>query len=102
MTTVTKIVSFLVAHCYHTQTVLILLDEMENVYHDVPLHCSVGWLSRDKVLLTFVVVVTRPLRRDECMAEDHEAPEPRKLSKTWTRDRKVTESRQRTNTARNP
>ena len=32
-----------------------------------------------------VVVVTRPLRRDEGMVEDHGAPEARQLSMSWTR-----------------
>ena len=52
------------------------------------LHCSVGWLSRGKVLLTFVVVVVviRPIPRDGGMAEDHGAPEAAKLPKAWTGD----------------
>ena len=50
MSTVTKIVSFLVAHSATTpRQFRYLLEEMESAYHDVPLHCSCG-----KVLLRFV------------------------------------------------
>ena len=55
------------------------------------LHCSVGWLSRGKVLLTFVVVVIRPIPRDGGMAEDHGAPEAGQLPKAWTGDCKERE-----------
>ena len=55
MSTVIKIVSFLVARSASTHRQLgPLLEEMESAYHDVPLHCSVRWLSRGKVLLRFV------------------------------------------------
>ena len=27
---------------------------MESAYHDVPLHCSIRWLSRGKVFIRFV------------------------------------------------
>ena len=56
------------------------------------LHCSVGWLSRGKVLLTFVVVVViRPIPRDGGMAEDHGAPGAGQLHKAWTGDCKKRE-----------
>ena len=58
MSTETKIVNFLVARSATThrqfRTLLTLLDEMESSYHDLLLHCSVKWLSRDKVLFRFV------------------------------------------------
>ena len=55
MSTVTKIVSFLVARSVTTHRQFrSLLEEMESAYHDMPLHCSVRWLSRGKVLLSFV------------------------------------------------
>ena len=42
MSTITKIVSFLVARSASTQRRFrSLLGEMESAYHDVPLHCSV-------------------------------------------------------------
>ena len=55
MSTVTKIVNFLVARSatIHRQFQS-LLEEMESSFHDLPLHCSVRWLSRDKALLRFV------------------------------------------------
>ena len=55
MSTVTKIVSFYVAlsATAHRQF-RSLLEEIESAYHDVPLHCSVRWLSRGKVFLRFV------------------------------------------------
>ena len=44
MSTVTKIVSFLVAYSASTHRQFqSLLEEMESAYHDVPLHCSVRW-----------------------------------------------------------
>ena len=59
------------------------------------LHCSVGWLSRGKVLLTVVVVVVvvviRPIPRDGGMVEDHGAPEAAQLPKAWTGDCKERE-----------
>ena len=57
------------------------------------LHCSVGWLSRGKVLLTVVVVVVviRPIPRDGGMAEDHGAPEAAQLPNAWTGDCKERE-----------
>ena len=43
MSTVTKIVSFLVAHSAPTHRQFrSLLEEMESAYHDVLLHCNVG------------------------------------------------------------
>ena len=56
MSTITKIVNFLVARSAttHRQFHLFLLEKMESLYHDLPLHCSVRWLSRGKVLLRFV------------------------------------------------
>ena len=55
MSTVTKIVSFLVAHFATTHRQFrSLLKEMESAYHEVPLHCSVRWLSRGKAFLRFV------------------------------------------------
>ena len=47
-----------------------------------------------------VVVIVRPLPRNESMAEYHGAPEAGKLSKAWTRGRKETESRQRVSGAK--
>ena len=47
MSTVTKIVCFLVARSATTHRQFrSLLEEIESAYHDVPLHCSVRWLSR--------------------------------------------------------
>ena len=55
MSTVTKIVSFLVARSASTHRQFrSLLKEIESTYHDVPLHNSVRWLSRGKVFLRFV------------------------------------------------
>ena len=55
MSTVTKIVNFLVARSATTHRQFrSLLEEMESSYGDLPLHCSVRWLSRGKVLLRFV------------------------------------------------
>ena len=55
MTTVTKIVNFLVAHSslMHRQFQA-FLEEVDSVYKDIPLHCSVRWLSCGKVLERFV------------------------------------------------
>ena len=41
------------------------------------------------------VVVTRPLRRDGCMAEDHVAPEAGQISRVWTKARRETKNCQR-------
>ena len=55
MSTVTKIVNFLVARSATTHRQFrSLLEEMESSYRDLHLHCSVRWLSRGKVLLRFV------------------------------------------------
>ena len=55
ISTVTKIVSFLVAHSATTHGQFrSLLKKMERGHHDVLLHCSVGWFSGGKVILTFV------------------------------------------------
>ena len=42
-----------------------------------------------------LLLVTRPLPRDEGMAENHGVPEAGQLPKVWTKGRKETESRQR-------
>ena len=42
-----------------------------------------------------VVVVTLPFPRNGGMAEDHGAPEARRLPRAWTRGRKETKSSQR-------
>ena len=63
MSTVTKIVNFLIARSATTHRQFrYLLEEMESSYRDLPLHCSVRWLSRGKVLLRFVecLVEIRP------------------------------------------
>ena len=49
-----------------------------------------------------VVVVTRPLPRDEGMAEDHGDPEAGQLPRVWTRGHRETESRQRVSGAKSP
>ena len=59
--------------------------------------------SGDVSLTIFMLLlVTRPLPRDEGMVEDHEAPEAGQLSRVWTRGRKETESRQRVSGAKSP
>ena len=58
MSTVTRIVNFLVARSATTHRQFrSLLEDMESSYRDLPLHCSVRWLSRGKVLLKFVECV---------------------------------------------
>ena len=55
MSTVMKIVNFLVARFATTHRQFrSLLEKMESSYRDLPLHCSVRWLSCGKVLLRFV------------------------------------------------
>ena len=55
MSTVRKIVNFLVARSATTHRQFrSLLEGMESSFRDLPLHCSVRWLSRGKVLLWFV------------------------------------------------
>ena len=55
MSTVTKIINFLVARSATTHRQFrSLLEKMESLYRDLPLHSSVRWLSRGKVLLRFV------------------------------------------------
>ena len=71
MSTVTKIVSFLVAHFATTHRQFrSLLEEMKSAYHDVPLHCSGRWLSRGKAFLRFVecLVETRAFLIGQGMA----------------------------------
>ena len=45
-------------------------------------------------IVMLLLLVTRPLPRDEGMAEYHGAPEAGQLSRVWTRGRNKTESRQ--------
>ncbi|XP_064083014.1 general transcription factor II-I repeat domain-containing protein 2B-like [Macrobrachium nipponense] len=55
MTTVTKIVNFVVAHSPLTHRQFqAFLEEVDSVYKDIPLHSSVRWLSCGKVLGRFV------------------------------------------------
>ena len=55
MSTVTKIVNFLVARFATTHRQFrSSLEEMGSSYRDLPLHCRVRWLSRGKVPLRFV------------------------------------------------
>ena len=55
MPTVMKIVNFLFACSVTTHRQFrSLLEEMESLYRDLPLHSSVRWLSRGKILLRFV------------------------------------------------
>ena len=55
MSTVTKIVNFLVACSATTHRQFqSLIEEMESLYCDLPLHCSVRLLSCGKILLRFV------------------------------------------------
>ena len=49
-----------------------------------------------------VVVVTRPLPKDEGMAEDHGAPEVGQLPRAWTRGSKETKSRQKVSGTKSP
>ena len=49
-----------------------------------------------------VVVVTRPLPRNEGMAEDHGAPKVEQLPRAWARGRTETKSRQRVSGAKSP
>ena len=54
ISTVTKIVNFLVARSATTHRQFrSLFEEMKSSYRDLPLHCNVRWLSRDKVLIRF-------------------------------------------------
>jgi len=63
MSTATKIVNFLVAPSATTHRKFrTLLEEMESAYHDVPLHCSVRWLSCGKVFLRFVECLVKMIR----------------------------------------
>ena len=48
------------------------------------------------------VVVTRPLLRDDDMAEDHGAPEAGQILRVWTRGRRETKNRQRASGAKSP
>ena len=71
MATVTKIVSFLVARSPTTHRQFrSLLEEIESAYHDVPLRCSVRWLSRSKVFWRFVECLdeTRAFLNEQGMA----------------------------------
>ncbi|XP_064120815.1 general transcription factor II-I repeat domain-containing protein 2A-like [Macrobrachium nipponense] len=55
MTTVTKSVIFLVAQSSLTHRQFqAFLEEVDSMYKDIPLHCSVRWLSCGKVLKRFV------------------------------------------------
>jgi hypothetical protein len=55
MSTVTKIVNFLVARSSTTHREFrIFLKEKKSEYNDVPLFCEIRWLSRGKILSRFV------------------------------------------------
>lgn len=55
MTTVTKVVNFLVAHSSLTHRQFqAFLEEVDSAYKDIPLHSIVRWLSCGKVLERFV------------------------------------------------
>ena len=54
------------------------------------------------VLFLLLLLFTRPLPRNESMAEYHGAPEAGKLPRVWTRGRKEIESRQRVSGAKSP
>lgn len=55
ITTVTKVVNFLVAHTPLTHRQFqAFLEEVDSVYKDIPLHCSVRWLSCGNILERFV------------------------------------------------
>ena len=45
--------------------------------------------------MLLLLMITRPLRKDGGIAEDHGALEARKLPRAWTIGRRETESRQR-------
>ena len=52
--------------------------------------------------LLLLLLITRPLPRDEGMAEDYGAPEAGKLPRVWIKGRRETESRQRVSSAKSP
>ena len=52
--------------------------------------------------MLLLLLITRPLRRDGGMAEDHGAPEAGQLLRVCTRGHKETESRQRVSGAKSP
>ena len=55
MSTVTKIVNFLVARSATTHRQFrFLLEEMKSSYRDLPLHCIVSWLCCGKALLGII------------------------------------------------
>ena len=58
--------------------------------------------ATNNAITPYVVVVTRPLLRNEGMAEDHAASEAGQLHRAWTRGRTETESRQRVSDAKSP
>ena len=49
-----------------------------------------------------IVVATRPLSRDEGMAEDHGAPKAGQLPSAWTKGCTEMESRQRVSGTKSP
>ena len=61
-----------------------------------------GQIGRLLILFSFDVVDIRSLSRDGGMAEDHGALETEKLSRTWTRDCRETESRQGASSTKSP
>ena len=48
-----------------------------------------------EIYYNFAVVVTRPLLKDEGMADDHGAPEVGQLSRAWTRSHRETKAERR-------
>ena len=54
------------------------------------------------VFQILLLLITRPLPRDESMAEDHGAPEAGQLPRVWTIGHRETESRQRVSGAESP
>ena len=58
--------------------------------------------GQEFICFSLLLLITRPLPRDEGMAEHHGAPEAGQLPRVWTRGRKETKSRQKVSGAKSP